>query len=40
MLLAQSAGLHDLATEHLGVDSPNAAAKTTGIVAGMLAGGL
>ena len=38
MLLAQSAGLHHLATEHLEVTSPNAAAKTTGIVAGMVAG--
>jgi hypothetical protein len=38
MLLAQSAGLDDLAGEHLSVASPNAAAKTTGIVAGMVAG--
>jgi hypothetical protein len=38
MLLAESAGLHDLATEHLGVDSANAAAKSTAIVAGMVAG--
>jgi len=38
MLLAESAGLHDLARGHLSVASANAAAKTTAIVAGMLTG--
>jgi len=38
MLLAESAGLHDLAAEHLQVPSASAAAKTTAIVAGMVAG--
>jgi len=38
MLLARAAGLDDLASEHLAVDSPNAEVKTTAIVAGMLAG--
>lgn len=36
--LAESAGLHDLLAEHLGVDSPNPVVKSAGIVAGMLAG--
>lgn len=38
LLLARAAGLDDLAAEHLDVDSPNPATKTTAIVAGMLAG--
>jgi len=38
VLLGESAGLHDLLTEHLSVDSPNPVAKSTGVVAGMLAG--
>ncbi len=38
MLLAESAGLHDLARGHLSVASANAAAKTTAIVAGMVTG--
>ncbi len=36
--LAESAGLHDLVGEYLSVDSPNAAAKTGSVTAGMLAG--
>lgn len=36
--LAESAGLNDLVAEHLSVDSPNPVAKTSGVVAGMLAG--
>ena len=36
--LAESAGLHDLLGEHLGVASPNPVAKSAGVVAGMLAG--
>ena len=36
--LAEAAGLHDLIEEHLGVPSPNPAAKATSVVAGMLAG--
>ena len=36
--LAEAAGLHDLIEEHLGVPSPNRAAKATSLVAGMLAG--
>ena len=38
LLLSRAAGLDDLATEHLEVECPNPAAKTTAIVAGMLAG--
>ena len=38
LLLAESAGLHDLLEEHLGVDSPNPVLKSAGVVAGMLAG--
>ncbi|MGI8522194.1 MAG: IS1380 family transposase [Nocardioides sp.] len=38
MLLAEAAGLHDLAAERLDVASPNVVAKTGSIVAGMLAG--
>lgn len=38
LLLADSAGLHDLLEEHLGVDSPNPVLKSAGVVAGMLAG--
>jgi hypothetical protein len=38
LLLAESAGLHDLVAEHLSVDSPNRVAKTTSVIAGMLAG--
>lgn len=36
--LAESAGLHDLLEAHLTVDSPAAAVKATGVVAGMAAG--
>ena len=36
--LAESAGLHDLLEEKLSVDSPNATAKTTSVIGGMLAG--
>jgi len=36
--LAESAGLHDLVEEHLTVVSANPVAKTTSVVAGMLAG--
>lgn len=36
--LADSAGLHDLLAEHVSVDSPNAVAKATSVVGGMLAG--
>lgn len=36
--LAESAGLHDLLEEQLGVVSANATAKATSVVAGMLAG--
>lgn len=36
--MAESAGLHDLLGRHLSVDSPNAAAKTTSVIGGMLAG--
>jgi hypothetical protein len=36
--LAESAGLYDLVREHLSVDSPNATAKTTSVIGGMLAG--
>ena len=38
LLLAESAGLHDLLGEHLSVDSPNPVVKSAGVVAGMLAG--
>jgi len=38
MLLAESAGLHDLTHQHLSVASASAAAKTTAIVAGMVTG--
>jgi hypothetical protein len=38
LLLAESAGLHDLLGEHLSVDSPNPVVKAAGVVAGMLAG--
>jgi hypothetical protein len=38
MLLAESAGLHDLLQERLSVASPNAAVKAAGVVGGMLAG--
>ncbi len=38
MLLAQRAGLHTLLAGHLGVPSPNAALKASGVIAGMLAG--
>ena len=38
LLLAESAGLHDLLGEHLSVDSPNPVLKSAGVVAGMLAG--
>lgn len=36
--LAESAGLYALLEEHLSVDSPNATAKTTSVIGGMLAG--
>jgi len=36
--LSESAGLHDLLTRGLSVDSPNAAVKATSVIAGMLAG--
>ena len=36
--LAESAGLYDLLDERLRVDSPNATAKTTSVIGGMLAG--
>jgi len=36
--LAESAGLHDLLGRRLSVDSPNPAAKSTGVIGGMLAG--
>jgi len=36
--LAESAGLHKLVGTHVSVDCPNPVAKTTGVVAGMLAG--
>jgi hypothetical protein len=36
--LAEAAGLHDLLDEQLTVDSPNASAKATSVVGGMLAG--
>lgn len=38
MRLAEEAGLHDLIGEHLTVDSPNPVAKTSSVVAGMMAG--
>lgn len=38
MLLAESAGLHELVAEHVATLSPNPVVKTTGVVAGMLAG--
>jgi len=38
LLVAESAGLHDLLDEHLSVGSPNPALKSAGVVAGMLAG--
>ena len=38
MLLAESAGLHDLLAEHVSVTSPNAAVKAASVVGGMLAG--
>jgi hypothetical protein len=36
--LAESAGLHDLLEQRLSVASPNATAKTTSVIGGMLAG--
>jgi hypothetical protein len=36
--LARSAGLHDLLTDLVTVDSPAAAAKSVNVIAGMLAG--
>lgn len=36
--LAERAGLHDLMGRHLTVDSPNAAVKAVGVIAGMLTG--
>jgi hypothetical protein len=36
--LAESAGLYALVEEHLSVDSPNATAKTTSVIGGVLAG--
>ncbi len=36
--LGEQAGLHDLLEEHLSVESPNAAIKAAGVIAGMLAG--
>ncbi len=38
MRLAESAGLYDLLGQHVSVDCPNPVAKTTSVVAGMLAG--
>ena len=38
MLLAESAGLHDLLAEQVSVASPNAAVKAASVVGGMLAG--
>ncbi len=38
MRLAERAGLHELLESHLSVGSPNAVVKTTGVIAGMLAG--
>ena len=38
VVLAESAGLHDLLEEQLSVPSPNATAKATSVVGGMLAG--
>ena len=38
LLLAEAAGLHDLLEERLSVASPNATAKATSVVGGMLAG--
>jgi hypothetical protein len=38
LLLAESAGLHDLLREHLTVDSPNRVVKAGCVVGGMLAG--
>ena len=38
MLLAESAGLHDLLAERVSVTSPNAAVKAASVVGGMLAG--
>ena len=38
MLLAESAGLHDLLAEQVSVTSPNAAVKAASVVGGMLAG--
>ena len=38
MLLAESAGLHDLLAEQVSVRSPNAAVKAASVVGGMLAG--
>jgi len=38
MRLAESAGLHELVAEHVSVACPNPVAKTTSVVAGMLAG--
>lgn len=38
LLLGESAGLHELLGEHLGVGSPNSVAKSAGVVAGMLTG--
>lgn len=38
MMLAQSAGLHDLLSEHLTVPSPTAGVKATSVIAGMTAG--
>lgn len=38
MRLAETAGLHQLLDRHLSVESPNPAAKSASIVAGMLAG--
>jgi hypothetical protein len=38
LLLAESAGLHDLLGEHLSVDSPNRVVKAGCVVGGMLAG--
>ena len=38
LMLAESAGLHDLLGEHLSVDSPNPVPKSASVIAGMLAG--
>src|SRR3546814_9567280 len=38
MLLAESAGLHDLLDAKLTVNSPNATVKATSVIAGMLTG--